>query len=73
MATKGACDVLRRHLLDNDGLNTQLGGYVGNVGLYVLVRHDIFQKNMYWYWAKGFLDGGEDVDCVLEQVARRTR
>ena len=56
--------------VDNDGLNAQLGGYVGNVGLYVLVRHDILQKNVYWYRVKGFLDGAQDVDCVLEQVAR---
>ena len=41
--------------VDNDGLNAQLGGYVGNVGLYVLVRHDILQKNVYWYRVKGLL------------------
>ena len=32
-------------------------GCVGNVGLHVLVRHDILQKNVYWYRVKGF-------DCV---------
>ena len=41
-------------------------GYVCFDGL---VRHDILQERVYWYWVKGFLNGGKDVDRVLEQVA----
>ena len=56
--------------VDNHGLDVQLGGYAGNVCFDGLVRHDVLQEHVYWYWVKGFLNGGKDVDCVLEQVAR---
>ena len=56
--------------VNNDRLDVQLGGYMGNICFDVLVRHNVLQEHVYWYWVKGFLNGCEDVDRVLKEVAR---